>query len=101
MSLVSSCPSWTCDTATQIARQGSDAGESGQYDDYRDCYDGSVSHGCKRQDRGMTPTWDDLVAFANRDTCGTVRSVTDELGSLWMDSTADDMLLGGMLLSVG
>jgi hypothetical protein len=55
----------------------------------------------KRQDRGMTPTWDDLVAFANRDTCGSVRSVTDELGSLWMDSTADDVLFAGMLLSVG
>ena len=49
----------------------------------------------------MTPTWDDLVAFANQRTRGTVRTVTDELGSLWMDSTVDDMLLGGMLLSVG
>lgn len=96
MSLVSSCPRWTCDMATQTARQGSDA--DGQYEEY---YDGTVSHGCKRQDRGMTPTWDDLLAFANRDTCGSVRSVTDELGSLWMDSTVDDMLLAGMLLSVG
>jgi hypothetical protein len=49
----------------------------------------------------MTPLWDDLVAFANRDTCGTVRSATDDLGSLWMDSTADDVLFAGMLQSVG
>jgi hypothetical protein len=102
MSLVSSCPRWTCDMATQIARQGSDADvQYDEYEDYYDCYDGSVSHGCKRQDRGTTPTWDDLLAFADRGTCGTVRSVTDDLGQLWMDSTTDDMLLGGMLLSVG
>jgi hypothetical protein len=103
MSLVS-CPNWTCGMATQTAWQGSNADEDFQhedYDDYYDYYDGSVSHGCKRQDRGMTPAWGDLVAFADRRTRGTVRTVTDELGSLWMDSTVDDMLIGSMLLSVG
>jgi hypothetical protein len=95
-----SCPLWTCGMVTQTAWQGSNAEEHVQYDDDDD-YDGIVSHGCKRQDRGMTPPWDDLVAFANQRRLGTVGSVTDDLGSLWMEARAGDLLFAGMLLSVG
>jgi hypothetical protein len=95
-----SCPLWTCGMVTQTAWQGSNAEEHVQYDDDYD-YDGSVSHGCKRQDRGMTPPWDDLVAFADRRGRGSVRSVTDDLSSLGMDASAGDLLFAGMLLSVG
>jgi hypothetical protein len=82
MSVASSCPGRASDVRAERERQDSYGGR-------------------KRQDRGTTPTWDDLLAFADQRTRGSVRSVTDDLGGLWMDPRAGDMLFAGMLLSVG